>query len=125
MLFRHYLNIIFTYMLAADAAAADAAAAWIIVWAYVDFKMLSLGLDIYTLIIHVLWLSQICEGKRDIYKYIQMKTILYYDNDDSYQTYLTKNTLESNCIYTPRILKLMLLMLRNDECKWQIELLFF
>ena len=33
-------------MLAA-AVAADAAAAWIILWAYVDFKMLSLGLDIY------------------------------------------------------------------------------
>ena len=43
------------------AAAADAAAAWIILWAYVDFRMLSLGLDIYTL--HVLWLSQICEGR--------------------------------------------------------------
>ena len=39
---------------AAAAAAAVAAAAWIILWAYVDFKMLSLGLDIYTL--HVLWL---------------------------------------------------------------------
>ena len=34
-------------MLAAAVAAADADAAWIILWAYVDFKMLSLGLDIY------------------------------------------------------------------------------
>ena len=33
-------------------AAADDAAAWIILWAYVDLKMLSLGPDIYTL--HVL-----------------------------------------------------------------------
>ena len=41
-------------MLAAAAVAADAAAAWIILWAYVNFKMLSLGLDIYTS--HVLWL---------------------------------------------------------------------
>ena len=41
-------------MIAADAAAADAAAAWIILWAYLDFKMLSLCLDIYTL--HILWL---------------------------------------------------------------------
>ena len=98
----------------ASAAAADAAAAWILLWAYVDFKMLSLGLDIYTL--HVLWLLQICEGMRDIYKYMQIKTIFYYHNGDSYQTYLTKNTLESICIYTPRSLMLMLLLLRNDEC---------
>ena len=42
-------------MLAAAVAAADAAAAWIILWAYVDFKMLSLGLDMYAL--HVLWLK--------------------------------------------------------------------
>ena len=41
-------------MLAAAAAAADADAAWIILWAYVDLKMLSLGLDIYE--VHVLWL---------------------------------------------------------------------
>ena len=41
-------------MLPAAVAAADAAAAWKIVWAYVDFKLLSLRLDIYTL--HVLWL---------------------------------------------------------------------
>ena len=106
-------------MLAAAAAGDDATAAGIILWAYVDFKMLSLGLDIYTL--NVLWLSQICEGMRDIYKYMQIKTILYYHNDDSYQTYLTKNTLESICIYTPQILMLMLLLLRNDECKWQME----
>ena len=62
---------------------------------------------------------------RDIYKYMQLKTIFDYHNDDLYQTYLTKNTLESNCIYTPRILKLMLLLLRNDECKWQMELFYF
>ena len=41
-------------MLAAAAAAADAAAAWMILWSYVDLKMLSLGLDLYT--VHVLWL---------------------------------------------------------------------
>ena len=34
-------------MLAAAVAAADAATVWIIVWAYVDFKLLSLRLDIY------------------------------------------------------------------------------
>ena len=54
MLFRYYLDIIFTWMLAAAPAAAVDDAAWIILWAYVDFKMLSLRLDIYTL--HVLWL---------------------------------------------------------------------
>ena len=42
-------------MLAAASAAAVDAAAWIILWAYVDFQMLSLGLDIYTL--HALWLK--------------------------------------------------------------------
>ena len=38
--------------------------------------------------------------KGDIYRYMQIKTKFYYHNDDSYQTYLTKNTLESICIYT-------------------------
>ena len=36
-------------MVAAAVSAADAVAAWIILWAYVGFKMLSLCLDIYTL----------------------------------------------------------------------------